>query len=231
MHGRRSATCGRRGREDSEHPRHEGGYRADLLEPRRQRSGSGQNRLRGMSQRMKSAGAMAEMAERAFRLFHLGPHGVQVVAGRNHGKQQNQRTAESANEGERARRTIRRGRRNSSPPQQPRGQQQGEPAEIKKKLHTKCPGPYGGDTTTWQNCLKMIRIIRIAQRQQLPPCVPASLKAATDPAGPAKVEVFEVSGGGWLFLWGFQQWHRHGSRIRRGAACCRRESERWRRPL
>jgi hypothetical protein len=27
------------------------------------------------------------------------------------------------------------------PPQQPCGQQQRKPAEIKKKLHTKCPGP------------------------------------------------------------------------------------------
>ncbi len=94
-----------------------------------------------MSQRMGRARALVVAPEGAFRLFHLGPHGVQVVAGRNHWKQQNKCAAESAQENERVRRrTIGSGRRSPLPPEQPAGQQQGQPTEIKKKLHTKRPG-------------------------------------------------------------------------------------------
>ena len=143
---RRSAASGRRGRENSERLRRERKNRADLIEGGRQRSGTGQNGVRRMSQRMKCASAMAGMAERAFRLLHLGSHGVQVVSGRDHGEQQHECAAESAEEDQRAHRrtscrTPRTGRRSPSLPQQISWQQQGEPAEIKKKLHTKCPGP------------------------------------------------------------------------------------------
>ena len=96
---------------------------------------------------MKCASAMAGMAEGALRLFHLGSHGVQVVADRDHGEQQNKYAAESAQEDERVRcRTscwnTPTGRSSPSPPQQISGRQQGEPTEIKKKLHTKCPGVW-----------------------------------------------------------------------------------------
>lgn len=142
--GRRSAACGRTGRESSERLRHERDNRADLLERGRQRSGTGQNGLRRMSQRM-CASATVGNAEGALRLFHLGPDGVQVVGGRDHREQQNQGAAESANEDERAPRrasyqTTRSGRRSPVPPQQTGGNQQREPTEIKKKLHTKWPG-------------------------------------------------------------------------------------------
>src|SRR5713101_9947604 len=46
---------------------------------------------------------------------------------------------------------------------------------------------------------------------------------AKGPARPAKVEVFGVADEGWLSWWGFQQWHRHGSRRRHGVACCQME--------
>jgi len=144
MHERRRATGGRRGGQSSERLRHEGENRANLLERGRQRNGTGQNGLRRMSPRMKCASAMAGMAESAVRLFHLGSHGVQIVGGRDHGKQQHENAAESAHEDERARRrtscrTIRTGRSSPSPPQHIGGQQQREPTEIKKKLHTKRP--------------------------------------------------------------------------------------------
>jgi hypothetical protein len=98
-----------------------------------------------MSQRMNGATAVAGMTESAFRLFHLGSHGVQVVAGRDYRKQQNYYAAESAKENERVRRqtfcwTTGSGRSSPLPPQQPSGQQQREPTEIKKKLHTKRTG-------------------------------------------------------------------------------------------
>jgi hypothetical protein len=84
---------------------------------------------------------MVGMVEGAFRLFHLGPHGVQVVGGRDYREQQNECAAESAEKDERTRRrascrTSQNSRRSPSPPQQTGGQQQGEPTEIKKKLHT-----------------------------------------------------------------------------------------------
>ena len=146
MRERRSAAYGRGGRESSERLRHERENRADLLERGCQRSGTGQNGVRRMSQRMNRASAMAGMAEGAFRLLHLGPHGVQVVGGRDYGKQQHKNASESANEDERSRRRTSfritpTGRKNVLPPQQPRGQQQRKPAEIKKKLHLKCQGP------------------------------------------------------------------------------------------
>lgn len=106
MLGRRSAAGGRRGGESSERLQHKREHRAELLECGRERSGTGQNGLRGMSQRMNCAGAMIGMPEGAFRFFHLGPHGVQVVGSRDHGKQQHENAAESASEDERARRQM-----------------------------------------------------------------------------------------------------------------------------
>jgi len=81
---------------------------------------------------------MSGIAKGAFRLFHLGAHGVQVVAGRDYRKQQNECAAESAKENELGRCRTSDGTSQSSPtpPQQPRGQQQREPTEVKKKLHT-----------------------------------------------------------------------------------------------
>jgi hypothetical protein len=80
------------------------------------------------------------LARRGF--LHLGAHGVQVVAGRDHREQQNDYAAENAEEDERRSRetfrsAIRAGRSIPLPPQQTGGHQQGQPAEIKKKLHTK----------------------------------------------------------------------------------------------
>lgn len=115
---------------------------------------------------MKCAIAMAGIAKGALRFFHLGAHGVQVICSRDHWEQQDQRATERAKQNERVvRRTLRTGRRNPVPPQQPSGQQQGEPTQIKKKLHTK--HPVSERTTrplTRCNCL---RIIRITQRQQV----------------------------------------------------------------
>ena len=106
MHGRRRAARGRRGGESPERLRNEGKNCARPLERGRERSGTGQNGLREISQRMNRAGAMAGMVEGALRLFHLGPHGVQIVGGRDHGKQQYENAAESANEDERPRRQM-----------------------------------------------------------------------------------------------------------------------------
>ena len=119
-----------------------------------------QNGLRRLSQRMKCASAIAGMAEAALRFFHLRPHGVQVVGGRNHGKQQNQRAAENANEDEG---TMGSSRRSPLPPQQKGGHQQREPTEIEKKLHTKCRG--AGTNTMPQRGATASRRIRIAQRR------------------------------------------------------------------
>jgi len=144
--GRRSAASRHGVSEGSDCCRNEQENRADRFQRRSMRNGTGQNGVRRMNQRMNRATAMAGMPESAFRLFHLGSHGVQVVTGRNHGKQKNQHAAQSAHECDRAysrtsRRATRSGRRCSLPPQQPRGQQKRKPAKIKKKLHRKCPGP------------------------------------------------------------------------------------------
>ena len=87
MPGRRRAAGGRRGGESSERLRNERKNGASLLERGRERNGNGQNQLRKLSQRMNCASAMTGVAEGALRLFHLGSHGVQVVGGRDHGKQ------------------------------------------------------------------------------------------------------------------------------------------------
>ncbi len=96
-----------------------------------------------MSDRVIGRGRMAGMPERAFRLFHLRAHGVQVVAGRNHRKQQDEGTTKNANENKRRNRWIScwSARNSASQPQQICRQQQRQPTEIKKKLHTKHPGP------------------------------------------------------------------------------------------
>jgi hypothetical protein len=44
---------------------------------------------------------MARMSESPLRLFHLGSHGVQVVASRDYGEEQNERAAQNAEEDER----------------------------------------------------------------------------------------------------------------------------------
>ena len=142
IRGRRCAARRRKGGESSQRSRHERTKRADLLQCGRQKSGTVQNGLRGLSQPMHCASAIAGMAKGPFRLFHLGSHGVQVVGGRDYREQQNQCAAESADKDERSPcrtscRTTRTGRRSPVPPQQTGGQQQGEPTEIKKKLHTK----------------------------------------------------------------------------------------------
>jgi hypothetical protein len=86
---------------------------------------------------MNGATAIASMAKAALGLFHLRPHGVQIVGGRDHGEQQNQCAAQNASEGQGT--TC--GRRSTpSSPQQDAGHQQRKPAEIKKKLHTKIFG-------------------------------------------------------------------------------------------
>jgi len=102
---------------------------------------SGQILPGAVPDRSLSHGCLADTTLTGRGFFHLGPHGVQVVAGRDHREQQNECAAESAHEDDRACcRTIRTGRRIPLPPQQPSGQQQREPTEIKKKLHTKYPG-------------------------------------------------------------------------------------------
>src|SRR6202790_2009310 len=97
---RRSAACGRRSRKGSSRLRRERQNRTDLLELGCE-SETGQNGLRGMRQRMRCASARAGAAEAAFRLFHRRAHDVQVVGRRDHGKQQNECTAKSAEEDER----------------------------------------------------------------------------------------------------------------------------------
>ena len=93
---------------------------------------------------------LADAALAGRGLFHIGTHGVQVVGSRDYRKQQNHCAAKSAEEHERARRvtfcwTIRTGRRRRPPPpQQVGGHQQRKPTEIKKKLHSKCPGLLPG---------------------------------------------------------------------------------------
>jgi hypothetical protein len=106
--------------------------------------------------------ADAALARRGF--LHLGTHGVQVVASRDHREQQNEYAAENADQDERRSRgtsclTIRAGQKSPLPPQQIRGQQEGQPAEIKKKLHTKY-------TTRPIRC-NCLSIVRIAQRRQV----------------------------------------------------------------
>jgi|HubBroStandDraft_1064217.scaffolds.fasta_scaffold72353_2 hypothetical protein len=156
MLGGRSAgqRCGRR--ESSERLRRERQNRTDRLKRRGQRSGSGQNGWRIMSGRvmrqpMQGWSTTIGAAEGAFGLLHLRAHGVQVVARRDHGEQQNEHAAESAEKHKRwSCRSSGAARRSSSPPQHTGGQQQGQPTQIKKKLHTnaqvlrkKTPRPTG----------------------------------------------------------------------------------------
>src|SRR6202521_3567829 len=126
---RRSAARRRGGRENSEGSRFERENRADARELGHQRSGAQQNGLRSMSRCVRRATAMAGMAGGALGLLHLGPHGMQVVAGRDYWEQQNEYAAESTNEDKRApcltpTRINRIARRNPLPPQQPGRQQQ-----------------------------------------------------------------------------------------------------------
>jgi len=76
---------------------------------------------------------MAIVAEAAFRLFHGLTDSMEIVAGRNYRKEQNQRTTQSADDDKRGARPWL--GRNPSPPQQVCRQQQGKPAKIKKEFH------------------------------------------------------------------------------------------------
>src|ERR1700719_1437375 len=95
-------------------------------------------RLRGLGQRMRRARSLVGTPEGAFRLFRLGLHSVEVVAGRYHREQQNESATKSA-EVQSSRRSAIRSR--PLPPQQIGGHQQAQPTDIKKKIHTKLSGP------------------------------------------------------------------------------------------
>jgi len=136
--GGRSAACARRGGESSECSRHERESRADLLGRGRQIGATRTEGLRALSRHMRRARSLVGATEGAFRLFSFGPHGVQVVAGRYYREQQNESTTKSAEEQKGPDLAI---RRRPLPPQQTGGRQQGQPAEIKKKFHTKHSGP------------------------------------------------------------------------------------------
>ena len=51
-----------------------------------------------MSNRTLSAGTVAAVVERAFGLFHGLADAVEIVAGRDHGEEQNKNTPERADE-------------------------------------------------------------------------------------------------------------------------------------
>jgi hypothetical protein len=132
IRGRRTAAGGGRSEEDSDGVRRKRMNGIDLLKGDYRRPGREERKLRRIDG-MRGAGAMAAVAESAFGLFHCLPHAMEIIAGRDYGKEQNQDTAERTHEDERpARRTA---RRNLLPPQRIRGQHEGEPAKIKKKLH------------------------------------------------------------------------------------------------
>lgn len=82
---------------------------------------------------------MATMTNRALGFLDGKSAGMQIVARRDNRKQQDQDAAESTKKKKRAPDgPVGRG---SSPPQQERGQHQGQPAKIKKKLyHPSVPG-------------------------------------------------------------------------------------------
>jgi len=88
---------------------------------------------------MNCARAAIGITAGAFRLFHFGPHGVQVVGRRDYGEKQNKSAAQRSYEDERAPASSRTVQNSPLPPQEKGGQQQREPAEVKKKLHTKRP--------------------------------------------------------------------------------------------
>lgn len=101
---------------------------------------------------------MTAVAESAFGLFHGLVDGVEIVAGGDYGKEQDENTAERAHKDERpARRTV---RRSPSPPQRIRGQQEGEPAKIKKKLHLKCLGLQWSDREKRSNSLHPVQLLK-----------------------------------------------------------------------
>jgi len=106
---------------------------AELLECDFQTRRRGEDEGRNVGDVMCRAGAVPVIAETAFRLFHGLADRVEIVADGDHGKEQNERATERADDYKR--RPSGMARRNPSPPQQVSGQQQGEPAEIKKKLH------------------------------------------------------------------------------------------------
>jgi hypothetical protein len=134
-------------------------------------------------------GCLADAAFAGRGFFHLGAHGVQIVGGRDHRKQQNNYTSEDAKEDERMRRrlfcsTTRAVRAKPLPPQQIGRQQQRKPAEIEKKFHAKCAILAQGNTGK-TNTVASLNIIKIAHRRQVT-CVPWSTKIAMESAQSAK---------------------------------------------
>ncbi len=76
------------------------------------------------------------MPGRAFGLLDGLTGGVEVVTGRDDGKEQDQDTTERAKKSQRSV-AVRRG---PPPPQQIGGQQEGQPAEVEKQLHIRGSG-------------------------------------------------------------------------------------------
>jgi hypothetical protein len=114
--------------------------RSHLLKLGQEIRQTGQNRLRGMSLRKRRSGATIGAADCGLRLFHFGPHGMQVIGGRDHGEKQNQGAAQGAKKDHRmsgqSLSPNGRGRRTLLPPQKVGGQHKREPTKVKKKLHT-----------------------------------------------------------------------------------------------
>src|ERR1700678_1238574 len=98
---RGSSACGCRGQDNSMGLRQKNQSHGGLGKIRGYRGEIRNSGLRTMSERVRRGSAMARMAESPLRLFHLGAHGVQVVARRYDREQQNQRAAEHTEEDER----------------------------------------------------------------------------------------------------------------------------------
>ena len=103
---------------------------------------------------MHVAAAMAGVTKGALGFFDFRPHRMQIIGRRDHRKQQHQHAAERA---EKYKRSIPRAMEQTpAPPQQVRGQQQGQPTKIKEQLHAN--GQRSGNDP--------LKIIRVAQREE-----------------------------------------------------------------
>ena len=134
-----SAACWNGSKKESERRSFEGQGSSSLFELVHKGGGSRQDGLRGMGKCVRSADAVGASKGR-LRFFHLGAHGMQVIAGRNYRKQKNEGAAEGAHEAHRmgrCGRVVRTRRGVLSLPEKIGWHQKRKPTKIEKKLHSK----------------------------------------------------------------------------------------------
>ncbi len=122
----------RRNKKDGQRSRGKREYFSEAFENNSLRSRTGEPGLRRTRGEMSTV-AMIPVAKSALGLLHRLTGGMKIVAGRNHREQKDQNATQRTEKNERgAGRAI---GQTSLPPQRIGGQQQGDPAKIKKKFH------------------------------------------------------------------------------------------------